>query len=359
MSRGVRESRSGYIPLCRSFFALLGSASAYIQGRQADQASRISIDVHLDQPRLDLLPDFDNLINEWLAEEKSRCLESLKEFERRRAAPIGSVTLEVKSGDGPTVSEILELEERERAGLDISEVEKTSLEEFRKKIVKVSPSLVAALGMLWDPETRTAEEYEGEVYRYLDMASEAVRERVREEYLKRDGGSLGLSIKNLTDRPFGRVKVELLFPRGVEVYLESLEPGEMAQLPQRPHPYGEPRVKSRSSDWMLHSLLAPLNPGSVVPSVERSEVLSFRGAKKVSFAPMDLRPSEEVELPTVFIINPNRPDRNLEFTWEATAIDANGRIVSSLEVQFEQSDSLEELVLGSLKHFLDDGRSME
>ena len=187
---------------------------------------------------------------------------------------------------------------------------------------------------------------------YLDVACEAIHERVRQEYLWRDGGSIGLSIKNLTERPFGRVKVEIFLPRNVEVYLETSEPGEMTELPRRPHPYGKPKIKDRS-DWAIRSILPPPIRGLVVPSVERTELVSNGKAKRVSFPPMDLRASEEVELPMIFIVDPKSSDGRLCFTWEATATDAKGRIGSSLEVHFEQSDGLQDLVLGSLRNFLD------
>jgi hypothetical protein len=69
-----------------------------------------------------------------------------------------------------------------------------------------------------------------------------------------------------------------------------------------------------------------------------------RGAKKVSFRSIDLRPSEEIQLPLVSVIDSKGSDGRLVFVWEATAIDAKGRIRSSLEVEFEQSDALTKVI---------------
>lgn len=289
-------------------------------------------------------------------EERKRCLKSLEEFERRTKP---KHTFEVKSGVGTPISEILEIEERESDGIELSTLEKETLETFRKKIDFVMPSFNAALGLLSDPETRTPEEYEEEVTNYLDMASEVLRDRVRQEYLRHDGGSLGLSLKNLTDRPFGRVKVEVSFPNGVEVLLDFPDSEDLAELPQRPHPYGERKVRSLTPDWNKLSLLSPQIPRLVVPNIERSEVLQFRGAKKVSFRSIDLRPSEEIQLPLVSVIDSKGSDGRLVFAWEATAIDAKGRIGSSLEVKFEQSDALTEVMSGSLRRFVNEDRTVE
>lgn len=50
------------IPALQIFFALLGSLAAYVQGRQADRDSRISIDVRVEPTVMDRMPDFDDFI---------------------------------------------------------------------------------------------------------------------------------------------------------------------------------------------------------------------------------------------------------------------------------------------------------
>ena len=128
------------IPAFQIVFALLGSVAAYVQGRQADRESRIAVEVRVDQPLLDCLPNCDGLIDEWLAGERQRCLESLEEYESRRAGPTRKVTLHAGSGDGASISEVLELEEREAAGLELSESQTETLAKFRKMVEEVRPS---------------------------------------------------------------------------------------------------------------------------------------------------------------------------------------------------------------------------
>ncbi len=62
------------------------------------------------------------------------------------------------------------------------------------------------------------------------------------------------------------------------------------------------------------------------------------GSVTLIFDPVDLRPGEELALPSVPLLVDAEPGTTLQCTWNATASNVDGQLTGSLTIMVENSD---------------------
>lgn len=126
---------------------------------------------------------------------------------------------------------------------------------------------------------------------------------------QRPGARLDLTLRNLTDRPFRAVRVEVRLDGTVAVPED-----EVPDLPHRPE---------AAATWMPHYALGPIVDVATDPEIVYDGDLSV-----VTFDPVDLRPHAACPLPPFWVLAVDRDDAPAPSTitgqWNAAAMNAIG-----------------------------------
>jgi hypothetical protein len=264
----------------------VAAAATYMGQHQAEQSQRLSLSISSKELTFSTLPRFDPLIESWLDDLKSQCLESLEEYEERRRQP----------------------------GLRLAE------------------SLVSSLG-LQTPEQRTAGEYRRQVNSFLVDVEASARKRLLQEYVATSFGRIQLVMTNLTERTFDRVRIEIKLPPDARAYFEPLDEGDMETLPTPPREYGVPTDHSK----FLISEIAGLSLHSTylkAPIILEPFTVSYHSDHAlVSLGEKNLRPTASTLLPEFCVVLDRAPGSEIKITWEATASNAIGRLKGDISFQ--------------------------
>jgi hypothetical protein len=310
--------------------ATFGPIATQVEKRRADEAKRLDVSLATRQEQITPFPTEHQLIEEWLADEQEACLLSIKRYEQLQAQSSRRKSFEVGRLRGPTVGEVLDLEKRDALGEQLTPEERDTLSQAQKAFGEVVGKFSATVNLFSRPEGRTPQQYRDEVSAYLDNARAAVWLRLTEEFVAAGLGRIQVELMNGTDRPFESVIVEVGLPLGVEVFTETEPREERETIPPRPREFGErettnvgciPRLPELSQLTRRPNWPAPPEPQIRIES---------RDSVKVTFPGVGLRPFGTTLLPELFVVVRQDPGSTLEIGWEATAANANGRVVGRI-----------------------------
>jgi hypothetical protein len=182
-------------------------------------------------------------------------------------------------------------------------------------------------GIMSEPDDRTEEDYRAQVERHIEACRKALPEVAFAALRKREMAPLRLRVLNLTDTNLPGVEVSVHFPGPVIAVS-----GSLAGMPGRPRPFGEPK--------------RPPFPGLRIPDVSQSwlgagidldsPTIENGGSVRITYADVDLRPLQAVDLRTVHLGVAPHPNGRLVGSWSATSTAADGVAEGTVEVELQE-----------------------
>lgn len=201
---------------------------------------------------------------------------------------------------------------------------------------KVSSSLASiakttALSSLRRPDKRTREEYREDVHKYLVDYRTFLCEQLQAEYLSRKACRFNVTLVNPTDRVFESVQVKICLHGRVKALVSDEIPTPRGvRRPARPRPFGTPPPLI---DFGSISGISPsyVPAGPYVSSFNKPKlVIDNSASARITYPSVTLRPRAQISLDEVALIVNEPPGSVVTVTWEATAMNAEGRAKGSL-----------------------------
>lgn len=222
---------------------------------------------------------------------------------------------------GLTFGELGELQKKRADGEALTEEEERRLEEAEATLKSlgeaartVTSSLLARVS-----EDRSEDEFQAQVDKYLEKLDQAIHLVALRWLVARRTGAVDLTLTNLTSRNFSKTQVELTLPRDC-VVLEGPEV-DGATLPSPPRPWGKGR----------RFALYPPSPAEFagafngIPDLIQEVEVVTKKDTIVRFAPVDLRPMQQLMLPIIHVIVPQTmQSKRVDVAWRATSTSADG-----------------------------------
>lgn len=181
------------------------------------------------------------------------------------------------------------------------------------------------------PENRNEEEYRQEVEEHLDRATAGMRAQVLCAEVRAGASTVRVEIRNSTDRNYVAVEVAIYLPGDVH----GVDPGRVepaAGLPDRPRAFGT----RRAIGGLGYGLAIPGVPRVPGPPRRRPSI-DNGGSVKVTYPPIDLRPSQCVTLDPIHIITALADGTVIAGTWSATATNTDGKATGDLSLTVRDS----------------------
>jgi hypothetical protein len=204
------------------------------------------------------------------------------------------------------------------------------------------------LGSKVEPETRTAEQYDSEVEKYLAAVQSGLPNYLRYRAVEDGLGVLQLAAVNNTEDNYEEVAIVLSFGGVISAFFD--EDGARYDLdPVLPRP---PRRWGPKRKPLYPRLLGRLNTPSIPPhalmprATPRRGRIDNSGSARIAFEPFHLRPGYTVPLPEVHLVVPavEADAAQVTGTWSATSTSLSGSASGTLQVHLKQPVSVEELL---------------
>jgi hypothetical protein len=189
-----------------------------------------------------------------------------------------------------------------------------------------------ARGFALSTDSRTRQQYDDAVDRYLKAAAGRLPGLVMRSAIRGGLGKIVLDLRNDSPNNFHKVEVELyISTSSAQAYFESFEvPGK--RLPTRPIAFG----KDRQDLFGYASALRVPSPyiPSFLPNigVNRGNI-DNSGSSRIRLPHVDVRPNRLAELDVFYlVVPPEMAGKTVTATWTATATDASGDMEGTLEI---------------------------
>lgn len=213
----------------------------------------------------------------------------------------------------------------------ISRAQSTLLRAGRSSPTSTVP--VAFQDSFLSPDKRTFEEYQAQVVDWQNRWATQAQTVWLQRYLETGHGLCSLTLKNLTDRNFGSVEVQLEI-KGALV-LTDLDEVE-AKLPNAPRELGKPKpILIPSSSFDHERLSAAILANTSAPSIyaEYDEGVAY-----VVWDAGDIRPRATVRSDDIYIVINSKSHRDeLSAQWTATTTSADGVNEAQLPISVSES----------------------
>ncbi|MCQ3810491.1 MAG: ATP-binding protein [Acidimicrobiia bacterium] len=198
---------------------------------------------------------------------------------------------------------------------------------------------------LLSPDKRTFEEYQVQVNYWQDRWVEQAHISWMLRYLEGGHGLYSLRLKNLTDRNFGNVEVQLVI-RGAMVFTDLDE--FKSALPTPPREFGEPKPLLVPTSHLDYSaILSQLNQNFSQQSIYAE---NGDGVAHVRWDAGDIRPRATVVSEDIYIIINNKSQHNdLTAHMTATSTSADGVNEGQLHISASESP----IAFDDIEHELD------
>lgn len=248
---------------------------------------------------------FPKLVEEWADTEQQQLIAAAREIERRREVARARAARDAQTSSGFLGG------------------------------VTLPPALfdqmsgLSALGGFTLKDQRTLDQYEEEVGEWRKALVEEAPKCLPARYVRAGHGVIQLEVENLGSRFLRDVEIEAIFgdetARGVD------EQPELRDFPDKPHPYGEDRVRQD-----LASLLS--SPIFVPPLFSAAGTIGRRtwvedGSVKVRWHVGDLRQHGKERSDEVYVFPGARPpDGTFHGIWEATVPDVEGVVTGTFDL---------------------------
>ena len=157
--------------------ATFGPIATQLETRRADEAKRLDVTMAVRQKLLAPFPANDRFLEEWLVHEETACLMSVEHYERPDPEPSHSTGFDVSQLRGPTFNELLDLEQKEAQGEELTPEQQQALSEGRQAMAGINKAMAQAFKgfastvNFFVPEDRSPEQYRDEVVAYLDSSA--------------------------------------------------------------------------------------------------------------------------------------------------------------------------------------------
>lgn len=218
--------------------------------------------------------------------------------------------------------------------------ERRCLDSLEKSKVTEPDVGQTALALALGREQRSPEEYTQEVRSYVAGLREKLPVHLAWRALERRIAVLPLEVRNLTDRNFAQLRVELHIEGAVKAFWEA---PRLPALPRPPVKYGNKTLLNVSGN-VLGDFGHVSLPRYDLPEVSlRGRIDNSRSAA-VTYLPIDLRPADTEQLEDLLlVVEVEHCGLPLEVTWRATSTSADGQSDGSFEVQVarEPANALE------------------
>jgi hypothetical protein len=232
------------------------------------------------------------------------------------------------------------------------ETPKVPANEMAESSLLATAKLVAELseqmnkGLFFGRDARTPEEYRAEVEAYIANATKVLPSYIIRRAYERKLGRIALSVRNNTDDPIHKLRVELVIePKGVMAFSQDVDVPDVA-LPKRPIMLGN---ATRSVfDGLGGIQLA--NYDRYLPSgarlIGRGVRIDNSNSARLTFEAIDLYPQETAELDEFYLLTSiDHTGATLIAQWNARAGDVSGVIRGTLEIEVDpKMPAIEELL---------------
>jgi hypothetical protein len=272
---------------------------AMLQRRLPARTPEVELAVESAAPAIEAMPDFQDLIEPWAAEERVRRMSA-----RHQSEPLVN-----------------------------PEASRSLLE-----------NVFAAAQIARDP--RNAEQYEAEVDNYLEKARYALLKRGVWQLSRHRPAKLAVQMRNSSRRNYAMVGVVLTIKspviRGYDRGgLDLIAKDKPPPLPKPPPPWGTPPPSAAAmwSDLVPSFAQGPTLAG--LPSLPRPhpgwETSTDDLGVTVVFDPCDLRPYGLIQLPAVPLVVATEPGTVICVEWAATATNADGQVTGKYAMSVSES----------------------
>lgn len=235
-------------------------------------------------------------------------MEMLRERMRRKASPLA---VEVEwNGQNPAVIPCVEMSAEDvRAWLDRQQAEL-----LQSLGTELPDDLLLKLQHPYAyPEDRSPQEFREQVEEYLREVEPYVPVRARAAFLDAFPRRYQLLLRNLTDKNYMRVRVDLSIPGAIWAYREKGDAWEDAG-PSAPRAYGAVRYP----DYLYP-------PSMTLPNLAPPIVIDNGGSSHLRFERVDLGPEDERPLWSFYLVaDGSLRGETVTCTWSARAENVDG-----------------------------------
>jgi hypothetical protein len=203
----------------------------------------------------------------------------------------------------------------------------------------VSLSHLGLSGLGLRPDSRTEEQYFGQIDQYLTAAEPRQVNRAQWYFNRHEAAWLHVYVSNPTETGFKGVRLDIHIPGEVSAIPDALRrivEGELPPLPAPPAPLGTPIDPADEFTRVLEQnrLIVPsfLSASSFDAGLGPAFTVADTGSVTIAFREFDLRPGEKRALPPVPLRVRDKPDTNLKATWQATGDNVRGRLNGEIEL---------------------------
>jgi hypothetical protein len=211
---------------------------------------------------------------------------------------------------------------------------RSSIHAMLADLTSQSDAMKHAMGMQFEAEKRTPDQYREEVEAYLDAASAAIGRIAADALIESGLCQVDLAVNNPTDNPFRRVEVELSIP-GEGLWTAANPTG--SSLPASPRLWGDRWVNPIES-FLRPSPFGAFDLGHIEDIGAWSIEIDNGGSSRLAFPPVDLAPRSSQLLSEFHVIAPvHLAGSSVECAWAArstlTRGVAEGTIVMTIDDQ--------------------------
>lgn len=205
---------------------------------------------------------------------------------------------------------------------------------------------------LWEPDSRTPEDYQAEVETYLDELKKVMPAVILRRAYERKLGEVRLLLQNNTDDPIDQLQFELsVAADGIFAASEDVDVPR-ARLPGRPVMLGKAGRNKFAGFDAVSTIQLPdygyTSPG--VRAIGRRVTIENGGSTRLTFGALDLYPEEVVQLDTFYLYaNAGlHTGKALDAEWTARARNLSGVMRGRLEIEVDAKvPSIQELLFES------------
>jgi hypothetical protein len=188
-----------------------------------------------------------------------------------------------------------------------------------------------------EPESRSPDEYDEQVRKYLDAARSQLPNHLQLRAVTEELGVLRLAVHNNTEDNYEEVAVVLSFQGGVSAFFDEDDArfDLDVDFPRRPRRWGPRRVRSGlfPSELLLGSGMSmPRAP------ITRRGRIDNSASSRIMFEPFHLRPGYTVRRPDVHLVVPAFEAKTDEINghWHATSTSVSGSAEGTLRVRLDR-----------------------
>ncbi|MGD0247741.1 MAG: hypothetical protein ABSB75_01685 [Candidatus Limnocylindrales bacterium] len=219
----------------------------------------------------------------------------------------------------------------------------------------ISQALAAFTASMFEPDSRTREDYQAEVGKYIVGATKALPAVLLRHAYERGMGRIDLAIRNDTDDPIHQLQVELyVAAQGVLAASEDVDIPDVS-LPRRPVQFGK-GGRSILGGLGLDQLGMVTGRGfpyasPAIRAIGRRVTIDNGGSARVTFAPVDLYPEQSYNLDDFqLLVNRAYAGQTLTGEWIARAKDASGVVRGTIAIEVDPDvPTVEELLAPASK----------